>query len=61
MAVAVVPAAAAASPTLAELRKFVARSLDAKAAPRELHFVEELPRLGIGKLDRRALRQRFSP
>lgn len=47
-------------PTLAELREHVALSLDATAAPRELHIVDELPRRGIGKLDRRALVARFS-
>ena len=30
------------------------------AAPRELHFVDELPHLGIGKLDRRLLRERYA-
>lgn len=48
-----------AAPTLAELRNFISASLDSTAAPRELHLVEELPRRGIGKLDRAALRQRF--
>ncbi len=60
VAVAVVADPAAEPPTLTDLRDFLALSLDAKAAPRELHLVAELPRLGIGKLDRRALRQRFS-
>ncbi len=48
-------------PTLEELRDFVAASLDRTAAPRQLHLVDELPRRGIGKLDRRALRRRFGP
>jgi O-succinylbenzoic acid--CoA ligase len=52
-----VPSAPA--PTVAELRDFVAQTLDPTAAPRELHVVEELPRRGIGKLDRRALRERY--
>ena len=52
-----VPAGAA--PTLEELRDFVALSLDRTAAPREVHIVTELPRRGIGKLDRRALRERY--
>ena len=47
-------------PTLDELRDFVALSLDPTAAPRELHTVAELPRRGIGKIDRRALRERYS-
>ena len=49
---AVVVAPGRAAPTLAELRAHVASSLDATAAPREVHVVEELPRRGIGKLDR---------
>ncbi|MET0703700.1 MAG: o-succinylbenzoate--CoA ligase [Mycobacterium sp.] len=57
-AVAVAPGAVA--PTLAELRAHVAQSLDSTAAPRELHVVDELPRRGIGKLDRRSLVKRFS-
>ena len=56
-AIAVAPGAVA--PTLAELREHVAQSLDPTAAPRELHIVDELPRRGIGKLDRRALIARF--
>jgi O-succinylbenzoic acid--CoA ligase len=48
------------APTLEELRDFVALSLDPTAAPRELHTVAELPRRGIGKIDRRALRERYS-
>jgi len=48
-----------AAPTLAELRDFISQSLDSTAAPRELHVVEGLPRRGIGKLDRAALRQLF--
>lgn len=48
-----------AAPTLQELRDHVARTLDGTAAPRELHVVTELPRRGIGKIDRRALAQRF--
>ncbi|MGV0740882.1 o-succinylbenzoate--CoA ligase [Mycolicibacterium sp. XJ870] len=46
-------------PALAEVRAHVARMLDATAAPREVHVVEELPRRGIGKIDRRALTSRF--
>lgn len=46
-------------PDLAELRDFVSESLDRTAAPREMHIVDELPRRGIGKIDRRALRERF--
>ena len=34
-------------------------SLDPTAAPRQVHVVDELPRRGIGKLDRAALRKRF--
>lgn len=52
--------AGAAAPTVAELRAHVETTLDATAAPREVHVVDELPRRGIGKLDRRALVRRFS-
>jgi O-succinylbenzoic acid--CoA ligase len=33
--------------------------MDTTAAPRELHIVDELPLRGIGKVDRRALAERF--
>ncbi len=56
---AVVVGAGSAAPTLEELRAHVAHTLDVTAAPRELHVVAELPRRGIGKVDRRALVQRF--
>lgn len=46
-------------PALEELREWVRRSLDRTAAPRQLHIVAELPRHGIGKVDRRALQKRF--
>lgn len=49
-----------AEPTLDDIKAYLAQSLDATAAPRELHIVDELPRRGIGKIDRRTLRQRFS-
>jgi O-succinylbenzoic acid--CoA ligase len=48
------------APTLDALRAHVAGSLDATAAPRELHIVTELPRRGIGKVDRVALTGRFT-
>ena len=57
---AVVVADGCAPPTLAELRSQVATTLDPTAAPREMHIVDELPRRGIGKLDRRQLATRFS-
>ncbi len=57
---AVVVASGAAAPTLAELRAHVATTLDPTAAPREIHLVNEIPRRGIGKVDRRALAARFS-
>lgn len=47
-------------PALAEIRAHLARSLPSTAAPRELHLLDELPRHGIGKVDRRALAERFS-
>jgi O-succinylbenzoic acid--CoA ligase len=46
--------------SLQQLRAHVAATLDATAAPRELHLVDELPVRGIGKVDRRALAERFS-
>ncbi len=46
--------------TLPELRSHVAADLPATAAPREVHVVAELPRRGIGKIDRRELIRRFS-
>ncbi len=56
---AVVVGAGFVAPTLEELRDHVARTLDATAAPRELHLVAEIPRRGIGKVDRRALVRLF--
>lgn len=47
-------------PTLDELRTHVGQTLDATAAPRELHIVDALPRRGIGKVDRAALARRFA-
>jgi o-succinylbenzoate---CoA ligase len=46
-------------PTLDALRLHVARTLDATAAPRELHILDTLPRYGIGKVDRAELARRF--
>lgn len=56
--VAVVPERGA-TVTLEALREHVATRLAPTAAPRELHVVDELPRRGIGKVDRRALASRF--
>ncbi|MCV7421294.1 o-succinylbenzoate--CoA ligase [Mycobacterium yunnanensis] len=56
---AVVLAENATAPTVADLRTHVAQTLDGTAAPREVHVVDELPRRGIGKLDRGELRKRF--
>ena len=56
---AVVLADGCSPPTLDALRAVVVQSLDATAAPRELHIVDALPRRGIGKLDRAALVRRF--
>ncbi len=47
-------------PTLDALRTHVTCTLDATAAPRELHIVDALPRRGIGKVDRMALVRRFA-
>lgn len=49
-----------AAPTLDDLRAQVTRTLDATAAPRELHVLAALPRRGIGKVDRAALVRRFA-
>lgn len=49
-----------AAPSLDALRQHVALTLDATAAPRELHILEKLPRRGIGKVDRAALVRRFA-
>ncbi|MDP9166003.1 MAG: o-succinylbenzoate--CoA ligase [Actinomycetota bacterium] len=57
---AVVLAPGAPAPTVADLRAHVAQTLDATAAPREVHVVDELPRRGIGKLDRKQLAARFA-
>jgi len=57
--VAVVPAPAGQPPSLEQLRAHVAASLDRNAAPRSMHLVDELPVRGIGKVDRRALAERF--
>jgi O-succinylbenzoic acid--CoA ligase len=57
---AIVVATGRAAPTLAELRAHVASTLPSTAAPREVHVVDELPRRGIGKVDRRGLAARFS-
>uniref|UniRef100_UPI0034E226E5 o-succinylbenzoate--CoA ligase n=1 Tax=Mycobacterium sp. OAE908 TaxID=2817899 RepID=UPI0034E226E5 len=56
---AVVVAPDSAAPTLVELRTHVAATLPSTAAPREIHVVDELPRRGIGKVDRRELAARF--
>jgi o-succinylbenzoate---CoA ligase len=59
VAAAVVVTTGREAPTVAELRAHVEQTLDATAAPREVHVLDELPRLGIGKLDRRELAARF--
>ena len=51
----------AAAPSLEELRAHVATTLPRSAAPREVHLLDELPRRGIGKVDRSALKSRFGP
>jgi O-succinylbenzoic acid--CoA ligase len=48
------------APSLDALRAHLAGTLDATAAPRELHIVTALPRRGIGKIDRPALVRRFA-
>lgn len=56
---AVVVAPGGTPPTLADIRAYVATTLNVTAAPREIHVVDEIPRRGIGKVDRRALAARF--
>lgn len=56
---AIVLAPDASAPTVAQLRAHVAGELDATAAPREVHVVDDVPRKGIGKVDRNVLRARF--
>jgi O-succinylbenzoic acid--CoA ligase len=56
---AVVAAPGYTPPTLSELRTHVKTMLDPTAAPREVHIIDELPRRGIGKVDRRRLATRF--
>jgi o-succinylbenzoate---CoA ligase len=56
----VVAAEGFAPPTLTELRTHVGALLHATAAPKEVHIVDEVPRRGIGKIDRRKLVQTFS-
>jgi len=60
VAAAVVVSDGSAAPTLDALRAHLTAALDVTAAPRELHIVDELPRRGIGKLDRTALVRRFA-
>jgi O-succinylbenzoic acid--CoA ligase len=57
---AVVVAPGAATPTLDDVRTHVTQTLDTTAAPREVHVVDEIPRRGIGKVNRRELAARFS-
>ncbi len=59
VAAAVVLHAGAEPPTVDALRDHVEATLARTAAPRDLHIVDELPRRGIGKVDRRALTARF--
>ncbi|HTY29422.1 MAG TPA: O-succinylbenzoic acid--CoA ligase, partial [Mycobacterium sp.] len=56
---AVVLVAGAVEPSVDDIKEYLSQSLDSTAAPRELHVIDELPRRGIGKVDRRALRLRF--
>jgi O-succinylbenzoic acid--CoA ligase len=60
VAAAIVLAGNSVTPTVAELRAHVATTLHATAAPRDVHVVDELPRRGIGKLDRKELAARFA-
>jgi benzoate-CoA ligase len=54
----VVPEGGGGGLELAEaLRAFVREGLESYKAPREVHFMGELPRTHLGKVDRRRLRQ----
>jgi len=57
---AVVVCPGCAAPTLAELRSHVTSTLSSTAAPREIHLINELPRRGIGKIDRQRLIELFT-
>ncbi|WP_019200924.1 o-succinylbenzoate--CoA ligase [Tsukamurella sp. 1534] len=46
--------------TVEQVRRAVAAELDRTAAPRALYLVDELPRRGPGKIDRRALATRLT-
>ncbi|MFV0496410.1 o-succinylbenzoate--CoA ligase [Mycobacterium sp.] len=48
-----------AAPDPNALQAHVELTLDRSAAPREVHFLAELPRGGIGKVDRKTLVRRF--
>ncbi|WP_395312190.1 o-succinylbenzoate--CoA ligase [Mycobacterium sp. AMU20-3851] len=56
---AIVLSAGRIAPTVDELRAHIRQTMDVTAAPRQVHVVAELPRRGIGKVDRRALIDRF--
>lgn len=60
VAAAIVLTTGAMPPSVDEMKAFAAQSLDPTAAPRELHVVDALPRVGIGKLDRAALIRRVT-
>lgn len=51
----IVPAVAAAPPSLADLREYVAGRTERWQAPRELVLLDHLPTLASGKVDRRAV------
>ena len=55
----VVPAAGA-TVTADELRDRVVAALDEMWAPREVEFIDALPLIGMGKVDKRALFERFT-
>ena len=59
--VAVVVADGHPSPTVSDLRPHVAQTLDATAAPAEVHVVDALPRGGIGKVEPKGAGKDGSP
>ncbi|KXT58598.1 O-succinylbenzoic acid--CoA ligase [Gordonia sp. QH-12] len=56
----IVPVPGARRPGLDDVREFVSDRLDRYAAPRAVFTVGELPLRGPGKVNRRALRERFA-
>lgn len=54
---AIVVSAGMTPPSLSEINAYLTTTLDHTAAPRQLYVLDELPRRGIGKLDRVAVKR----